>query len=186
MAVSRRVATMLMSLCCVAIGVPLAASDADPAQAPTKHCRDADTEGVGGEFEAVISGAEVLELCGFATSSEGPEGKGWSLQLVTPGGGSTVMLITEASGRPPRGTYEIVDFQGTDGAPPAGAFVGLIGLDVDALGATGFSSVSGSLTITSSSPDEVAGEFRFTAREGPESATLIEVTGSFVAGNDDA
>jgi hypothetical protein len=145
---------------------------------------------VGGGFEATLTGAETLELCGFATSSEGPGGVGWSVHLLTPGGGSSLLLSTGQTGRPAPNRYDVVDFVATDATPMAEDYVVLIALDNDVLGATGLSSVTGTLTITSSSEGQVSGRFDFSAREGldgrgVDGGAVVNVTGTFTTDSED-
>jgi hypothetical protein len=156
-----------------------------PAMA-SDECRDGAPAGVGGEFEVTLSGSETLELCGFATSSEGPEGVGWSVHLLTPGGGNSLLLVTAQTGRPVPNTYDVVDFVATDATPMAEDYVVLIALEDDVLGATGLSSVTGTLTITSSSASQVSGTFEFSARESTVGAAVVTITGTFTAANEDA
>jgi hypothetical protein len=54
----------------------------------------------------------------------------------------------------------------TDATPMAEDYVVLIALESDLLGATGLSSVTGTLTVTSSAEGQVSGQFDFSAREG--------------------
>jgi hypothetical protein len=154
----------------------------NPAQ--NGDCQDGAPAGVGGEFTATISGAEDVEFCGFATSS-GQAGFGWSLQLLTPGGANSILIIgAEGEGRPDSNTYDIADYQANDATAPANEYVVLIAFEEDILGTTGFSSVEGRLTITSSSPTQVSGEFDFEARDSQGGAT-ISVTGTFTSTNQD-
>lgn len=179
--------TMLpTSILAALLALGATACSGSPAASGGDECRDGAPAGVGGEFEVTLSGAETLELCGFATSSEGPDGVGWSVLLLTPGGGNSLLFATEHTGRPVPNTYDVVDPVATDATPMADDYFVLIALNDDVLGATGLSSVTGTLTITFSSEGQVSGQFDFSAREGLESGAVINVTGTFTADNEDS
>ncbi len=158
---------------------------AQPPSAPPCVVEDPNP-GVGGRFEAVISGADPLatELAGFATSSGGA-GVTWSLQLLTPGGENSILLVTEGVGRPAPGTYRVANYAATDASPPKGQYIALVALADDILGATGFSSVKGTLTVVSSSSSAVAGCFDFSAVSQGTPGPRVAVAGTFAAGNKD-
>jgi hypothetical protein len=79
----------------------------------------------------------------------------------------------------------VVDFVATDATPMAEDYVALIALEDDVLGATGLSSVTGALTITSSSEGQVSGQFDFSARESVVGGAVVNVTGTFTTDNED-
>lgn len=133
------------------------------------------------EFEASIRGATEVDLCGFAISS-GREAVGWSLQLVTPGGDNSLLFVTEGAGRPVEPEYEIVSYAG--GPPIANKYTVLVALDRNVLGATGFHSTTGTLSISRSSPDQVTGTFEFRA-VAFSGGSAISVRGAFTSRNQD-
>ncbi len=148
-----------------------------------------DCEGVisgEGEFELAVTGSGTADECGLAVSAESAANGNWGVQLLSTSGISQINVWTDAGGRPTIGTYTVVDYVATTGSPAAGSFVVLAIFDEATLGKT-LTSVNGTLTIESSSADEVRGTFAFSAREGTGSAAAAyNVSGSFIAANTDA
>jgi hypothetical protein len=169
----------LFSFALAAGGAPALAQDPPPCVVEDP------SPGVGGRFEAVISGADPIatELAGFATSS-GSDGLAWTVHLLTPGGENSILLATEGTGRPAPGRYRIGDYAASEGDPPLGEYVAIVALAGDALAATGFRSVKGTLTIASSSAAAVAGCFDFSAAD-MQTGPRVTVGGTFAAGNKD-
>lgn len=141
----------------------------------------------GGDFDLVVSGPSVAEECGRAVSGEGSGGDDWGLQLLSTSGISQINFWTRGTGRPGPGTYPIVDFVATDGSPAAGNYVVMAIFDPETLGKT-LTSVTGTLTVLTSSAGEVTGTFEVSAREGTVAggAADYNVSGSFTAANEDA
>lgn len=140
-----------------------------------------------GEFELVVTGPKPAEECGHAVSAEDPSGPGWGVQLQSTSNISQINFWTEFNGRPGPGTYAIVDFVATDGSPASGNFVMFSIFDQETVGEA-LTSVTGTLTILTSSADEVTGAFEISARAGTlaGSAADYNVSGSFTAANEDA
>ncbi|MDH3404599.1 MAG: hypothetical protein OEP45_13335 [Acidobacteriota bacterium] len=163
------------------------AGGAAAAQPPTPEpcVIDDPSPGVGGHFTAVVGAADepATELAGFATSS-GRAGAGWSVQVLTPGGANSILLMTQGAGRPDPGTYPVIDYVGADASPQPGQYVAAVALEQQLLGASGFFSVKGTFTVASSTPDAVAGCFTFSAADMQRTAS-VSVEGTFVAGNED-
>ena len=140
-----------------------------------------------GEFELVVTGPKPAEECGHAVSAEDPSGPGWGVQLQSTSNISQINFWTEFNGRPDPGTYAIVDFVATDGSPASGNFVMFSIFDQETVGEA-LTSVTGTLTILTSSADEVTGTFEISARAGTLAgvAADYDVSGSFTAANEDA
>lgn len=138
-----------------------------------------------GDFDVVVSGAGGAELCGNAVSFEGEGGGDWGLQLLSTSDISMVNIWTHGGGRPTPGTYAVVDLAATDGSPGSGMFVVQINPD-PAIGLAGLTSVSGTLTILSSSSTTVTGTFEVSARAGTVGGADYTITGAFTAENTDS
>ena len=134
-----------------------------------------------GEFQATVTGAATAELSGFA-SSEGEEGLGWAVFLITPGGESNIMLLASEIGRPGPGTYQLADIASTLKDPPPGVYSAMVGLN-SVPAPLGHRSISGTFTVTSSSPDAVSGRFDFLAGDPADAAGQISVIGTFTSRN---
>lgn len=134
-----------------------------------------------GSFEATVSlGSDTqVALTGYCVSSGAPGG--WSAQMVTPGGGSTILLLYAGSSPPTTGEYEIKDFVGTDAQPPEGAFLATGSTDEQLFVISGFHSVAGTVVITASSDEGVTGTFSFSARETGGSERPATVNGTFTS-----
>lgn len=140
-----------------------------------------------GEFELVVTGPKPAEECGHAVSAEDPSGPGWGVQLQSTSNISQINFWSEFNGRPDPGTYAIGDFVATDGSPASGNFVMFSIFDQETVGEA-LTSVTGTLTILTSSADEVTGTFEISARAGTLAgvAADYDVSGSFTAANEDA
>ena len=175
-----RILATLLSLAAAACGggSPAMASGGD------------DCEGVisgDGEFALVVSGPNPAEECGIAVSVESSAGGNWGVQMLSTSNITQFNVWTDVGGRPGPGSYPIVDLAATDGSPASGNFVVMAIFDERSVGET-LTSVSGTLTILSSSADEVSGTFEVSAREGTVAggAATYTVSGSFTAANEDA
>jgi hypothetical protein len=138
--------------------------------------------GMTGEFTATLSGAVSTQITGFAQSS-GATDEGWSVHLLTPGGGNSILIVTEGVGRPAPGDYTIADIASTLNDAPAGEYSVFVGLEGDASAVTGFFSVSGTLTITASSSEAVSGSFSFTGADPSDLSVTVTVEGNFTSRN---
>jgi len=127
-----------------------------------------------GTFSATVTGAASANLSGEAAASTVPGTGRWGITL---GVGEPQWIVFLASGqRPLPGTYPVLApvlvFQMTEPAFSASVQTG------------GYSSMEGTLTLTSSSPTRVVGSFQFTAERGtvgnPE---VVQVQGTFDAIN---
>lgn len=134
-----------------------------------------------GSFEAtVVLGSEApVTLTGYCTSSAAPGG--WYAHMLTPGGGSTIMLLYAGAAPPPTGEYEIEDFVGRDAEPLDGEFLATGSTDEQLFVISGFHSVSGTLVVTASGDQGVAGTFSFSARETGGRGRLATVEGTFIS-----
>jgi len=137
-----------------------------------------------GEFDARVNlgGVSPVELGGFAWSEGNEAEQGWFVQMVTPGGGSSIVLLYAGAGRPPTGEYPIVDLVANDFEPPAGKFIATGSVDPQHLVLTGFHSKEGTILITSSTPGSVGGSFEFRA-SGAQDGSHVTVEGTFRTAN---
>lgn len=154
-------------------------------QSPGMAVGGGDCPNGGSEFQLNVSGPSAAEACGRAVSGEGSGGDDWGVQLLSTTDITQINIWTHSSGRPATGTYHIVDHTAVDASPPGGDYVMLAFFDEASLGIT-LTSVSGTLTILSSSADQVSGTFEISAREGTEGAAEFTMAGSFTAENEDA
>lgn len=137
-----------------------------------------------GSFKATVTapGQDGVQLTGFAPSFGSDAKRGWYVQLVTPGGGSTILLLYAGAGLPPTGEHQIVDFIGNDATPPPGKFVATGNVDPAVAAVIGLSSIGGTITITRSTPTVVEGRFEYRARlAGASQAVVVE--GEFESNN---
>jgi hypothetical protein len=134
-------------------------------------------------------------VCGVAISALDPGGENWGIQLFGRKDNShtTINIWHDLTGRPSPGTYDIVDLVAADGSPAAADYVVFAVFDEAVLENTlenflgnTFTSVTGTVTILSSSAGEVSGTFEFTAREGLVAGgpAVVTITGSFTAENE--
>ena len=132
-----------------------------------------------GEFTATISDGDRDggEISGFATSFRSAEKKFWYVQLIVPGGSSTIMLMYSGAAQPPVGEHEIVDWLANDAEPPEGKLVATGSVDPQVFILSGFSSISGKLDVTDVSDVAVEATFDFSARGS--GGGVVQVTGSF-------
>ncbi|MGE0555005.1 MAG: hypothetical protein AB7R55_16360 [Gemmatimonadales bacterium] len=137
-----------------------------------------------GNFTATVtaSGQDGVRLAGFALSFGSDAKRAWYVQLVTPGGGSTIMLLYAGAGLPPTGEHRIVDFIGNDATPPPGKFVATGNVDPAVAAVVGLSSIGGTITITRSTPSVVEGRFEYRARLADVSQAVV-VEGEFESNN---
>jgi hypothetical protein len=137
-----------------------------------------------GDFTMTVTAptGAPAQLTGFAPSFSSDRMGQWYVQLVTPGGQSSLMLLYAGAGRPATGTYRIVDVIANDGKAPAGEFVALGNVDPAVLSVQGLGSLDGTITITSSSSTSVAGTFTYRAGVAGR-ATGVTITGQFRSRN---
>ncbi len=131
-----------------------------------------------GEFTLTISGDDIAttELCGVARSGVDAS---WAMELLSKRDTSLVSIGSSLTAAPNTGTYNIADFVATGGKPASGDFVGLSIVDQATLGTT-YSSITGTLTIDSSTTSSVSGTFEFSARDqGNAAAKPVNFSGSF-------
>ncbi len=138
-----------------------------------------------GEFTATIGGGdeEGTEISGFAKSFRSAEKKFWYVQLIVPGGASTIMLMYSGAAQPSVGEHDIVDWLANDAEPPEGKLVATGSVDPQLFAVTGFSSISGKLDVTEASEDAVKASFEFSARDG--SGATVRVSGSFTSSDEE-
>jgi len=136
-----------------------------------------------GEFEASVTGYTdtAVQLNGFARSFSDPVRNGWYVQLIIPGGASSILILFLGSDLPPTGEHRIVDFIASDAEPPPGQFVATGNLDPQLFILSGFHSVSGTIVVTASSEDSVEASFNFQARESD--GGMVQVSGAFDSHN---
>ena len=116
-----------------------------------------------GEFHLTVSGAGAATACGKAVFPDATDQFG--MQFLSNTDITMITVFTGHPGRPGPGTYPIVDFVGTRGDPGAGVFTAKGMFDPASLNTT-LTSVSGTITIDSSTPNGVAGSLEMTARIG--------------------
>ncbi len=130
-------------------------------QAANADCGDGPADA--GEFHLTVSGGGDATACGKAVFPDATDQFG--MQFLSNTDITMITVFTGHPGRPGPGTYPIVDFVGTRGDPGAGVFT-LKGMFDPASLNTTLTSVSGTLTIDSSTPSGVAGSLELTARIG--------------------
>ena len=131
-----------------------------------------------GSFEATVEiDGTPHTLTGFCVSSG--QGSGWYTQMVTPGGGSTIMLVHTGGNPPATGEYPIADFVQRDANPRNGEFLATGSVDPQLFIVSGFTSLSGLVVITASSATSVSGTFSCTARAAVEGGGSASVRGTF-------
>lgn len=140
--------------------------------------------GQGGTFDADIAGAAVAQLNGYA-GSQGQAGVVWVLQLVDTIVDNHIEISQEGVGRPAGGTtYPLVDATTSlAGAAPANHFVASVTLSQSIMVGPGFDRLTGSMTVTQSTPTSVAGTFTMTASLSTNPASTITVNGTFASVN---
>lgn len=122
-----------------------------------------------------------VQFQGFAQSMGSTSHRQWSVQLIHPGGASSVLMFYNGDTRPPTGEYEMVDFVANDAQPPVGKFVATGSLAGD-LPLLGFQSLEGTVVITASSATSIEGTFEYTARDSQNGST-VTVSGTFTSRN---
>ena len=141
--------------------------------------------GAGPTFTATVSGAVSKQFSGSATSM-GRVADAWNAALQSPGGGGTILLGNDVSGRPEPGTYKIADMEEHGGNPPVGQYTALVALAGGGLTTpVGFGSVNGTLIIEASSPTAVTGSFNFVAVDASDSTRTVTVDGTFTTDNEE-
>lgn len=116
---------------------------------------DPDDDGALGSFEVEFSGALTGSYEGAATFASAP-GSGFAIVLVGTGGSASATVVREVSGRPGTGTHPIADATGNT---PDMTDFWLAG----SAGGQAFAASSGSMTISTSSQQRLAGTIQFTA-----------------------
>lgn len=148
-------------------------------------CSDAiaPDDGVGGAFTATLSGVVDDTLSGSATATRTP-GPPWTLTMVTPDGLDSIAIVTrEGRGRPGPGEYPLVDpTTGQGGSGGEEYLMAAVHLAPDAFpDYRPFDFLVGTLTITSSTPERVEGDFQLATSVTGEPARILVVRGSFTA-----
>lgn len=153
-----------------------------------------DDDDVGGSFSATISGDVNADISGFAVQGQttvDPDtgDQGWAAFLgrgEDQGDAADAVFFVRLGARPAQGTYALEDIADGTGVE-TGEFAGFValGLGSQTVQFSGFS-LSGTLTITSSSPDRVAGTFDFQASgfdptQNPPAEQVVSVSGTFDA-----
>ena len=125
-----------------------------------------------------FSGAVTSTITGFSSATHGGGGlPGWGL-ILTNANQEAVTILNEGS-RPAPGTYPIIDYALMDTGVLADRFVATASFQIINL----YGSVSGSLTITSSSDSEMRGTFTYTAASLADPSSTITVNGDFTLDN---
>lgn len=139
--------------------------------------------GGGSEFTATLTGVLSTQLSGTATSLGTATGTpAWAVELLGANSSGGISFTREGMPRPSTGVYAIVSALEHGGNAPDSDFTGVV---LVASPASSFGSLSGTLTITGSSPTSVSGEFTFTAADPSDESRTITVTGEFTASNQD-
>jgi hypothetical protein len=138
---------------------------------------DGTSPGVGGTFQATVTGEISAELAGAAAFGIYAR-EGFGVAMTPTDVTHLIGLGQHAEDRPPVGTYEITP------AEDAAEFFGVY-LRETAQGLWAFTSVSGELEITRSTASRVEGTFQLTARGYRAGDTSyqgeVEISGSFSA-----
>ena len=135
-----------------------------------------------GQFTATVSGAVSAQLSGSADALGTASGTpGWALGMTALDGSGGISFVEEGMPRPSPGTYVLASALEHGGNAPNSQFTATVGFPPS----SGFGSISGTLTITASSPTSVAGTFDFTAADPEDESRTVSVTGSFNAVNVD-
>lgn len=136
-----------------------------------------------GRFTATVTGAVSAQFTGTAASfGTASSPAAWAVQMTADDRSGGVSFSEEGAPRPTPGTYSLASALEHGGNAPDAAFTGVVGV---ASAAAGFGSISGTLTITSSSPTSVSGEFTFVAVDPEDESRQVTVTGSFTSENRD-
>jgi hypothetical protein len=134
-----------------------------------------------GSFSATVSGAMTASLSGSAAfgSSTVSGSQGFAIALVPASGTNSIIFARVNAQAPGTGTYQIADFatqSSVSGAMIAALIAG------SAQSGQIYISTSGTLTITSSSSDEIKGNFTVAASAVTVSGTqTVTLTGTFTA-----
>jgi hypothetical protein len=139
-----------------------------------------------GNFSATVglaSGTPV-ELSGFAMSFGSRDDEAWYVQLIIPGGASSI-LIFYAGVRPPIGEHPIVDLMANDFKPPPGKVIATGNVDPQLFVVSGFHSLGGTMIVTESSASSVEGTFQYEAREA-STGQVVTVEGTFTTKNQES
>ncbi|MCA9764158.1 MAG: hypothetical protein KC544_13640 [Gemmatimonadetes bacterium] len=137
-----------------------------------------------GTFTAVVSapGKDPVTITGDAPSLGNRGDSNWYTHMVSPDGNSSFRIFFSGAERPAVGEYQMVNFVETDATPPVGQFVATGGTDQASLQGIALASISGTVTITSSSSTSIVGTFRYQAGAfGPGVGTVVE--GQFATNN---
>jgi hypothetical protein len=141
-----------------------------------------------GSFQATVSGDLSLSLTGTAQfGTEGQDFEGFGIALVSGQVGQNnsdfVMIARDNTTRPAAGEYEIVDVNCTDCT--ADDFSGIYLHQVTLFDLGLYVSVSGTLTIETSTAEQMTGSFSLTVTEfilsGDVTAEDLSLQGSFRA-----
>ena len=137
--------------------------------------------GVNGSFSATITGGVTASFSGVAIQGEADveQGQpGWVLLLGDASTGANSIFIVHYGSRPTNGTYQLIDLIQEFLPGDWGAVIFLD--DGTTIPYAGFS-LSGTVTITSSSPDRVEGTYNFQVSDGGLPPVVATVTGTFSA-----
>ena len=137
--------------------------------------------GTVGSFNATVSGAMSATLSGSAAfgSSTVSGSQGFAIALVPTSGTNSIIFGRVNAQAPGTGTYQIADFATQSSV--SGAMIAAL---IAGSGQSGqiYVSTSGTLTITSSSADEIKGNFTVSASAVTVSGTqAVTMTGTFTA-----
>ncbi len=140
--------------------------------------------GGNGSFNANVTGGVTASFSGVAAQGEGPVEAGQQGWILALGDFTTIAnnsIVVELLGtRPPNGTYQLIDVVAAGDLLP-GEWAGFLFLGDGTTISYFGSSVSGTVTITSSSADRVEGTYDFQVSDGGNPAVVATVTGSFSA-----
>ncbi len=143
-----------------------------------------DPGGGNGSFNATVTGGVTGSFSGVAGQAEvddiGTGQLGWILALGDFSGASNLIAVALHGSRPGPGTYQLINVLTAGNFLPGEWFAFLVLGDGTIESYFGFS-VSGTVTITSSSAELVAGTYDFQVSDGGTPAVVATVTGSFSA-----
>jgi len=141
-----------------------------------------------GSFQATVSGDLSLNLSGTAVfGTQGPDFEGFGIALVSGVVGQNnsdyILMARDNTARPAAGEYEIVDVNCTGCTADDFSAVYLHQLTLFDIGV--YTSLSGTLTIESSSAEQMTGSFTLTATafviSGDVTAEDVSLQGTFRA-----
>ncbi len=138
-----------------------------------------------GSFSATVTGGVTASFSGVAVQAEEDIGTGqlgWIIGLGDPSADASNLIAFVLNGsRPGPGTYQLIDLATAPDFLP-GEWIAFLTLGggMTTVSYLGFS-VSGTVTITSSSAELVEGSYNFQVSDGGQPPVVATVTGTFSA-----